>query len=117
MKYFIFSIVTLLLLPACVQGSSPINDKNDFAKNYGENCTYARHCNGIAEISCRPELDGPVYYVDAETKETLATCGGACMILTKECLCNCPPDGWTCDEPAQTSPALEAERRAMCANE
>lgn len=95
----LFFVCTLLFVTACGAEQSQVMDKDAFAKSYGPRCTYKAECGELAMISCMPEVDGPVYYVNKDSGDVVETCGGACM-MPSETHCNsCPPESWTCDDP------------------
>ena len=60
---------------------------------FGEECGLERMCGEQWGVDCQATVDGPYYYVDPETLEVVATCGGACWVEACE---NCPPEGWNC---------------------
>lgn len=104
-------LVLVLLIGACThEGSSQPQrstsrpprtpDPNDpelakrvLAKFSGPGCQLERTCGPLIGVDCDAAVDGPYYYVDAATLETIATCGGACM--TGRCQ-HCPPAAWDC---------------------
>ncbi|NTV31459.1 hypothetical protein HGA91_05795 [candidate division WWE3 bacterium] len=66
-------------------------------KTFGSQCKLIAVCNNIAEINCQSELDGPLYYVDAQDGTILEYCGGSCMGGPRGPYCqHCPPVNWTC---------------------
>ena len=60
---------------------------------FGGSCHFERACGKLLGIDCDSAVDGPYYYVKADTLETVASCGGYCM--GGRCT-NCPPKEWTC---------------------
>lgn len=62
-------------------------------KQFGDHCRFERACGALWGIDCDAAVDGPYYYVKAETMEKVASCGGNCM--GGRCT-NCPPKEWTC---------------------
>jgi hypothetical protein len=60
---------------------------------FGELCRLERICGDQWGVDCGAAFDGFYFYVDAETLETIATCGGACHAGQCE---DCPPAGWAC---------------------
>ena len=64
-------------------------------KAYGFYCEKAGSCNNLVAINCKAEVDGPFYYVDAETGEITEYCGGYCMVDSEIYCKNCPPKKWT----------------------
>ncbi len=67
-------------------------DKQIHAK-FGTMCRLERTCGALWGIDCDAAVDGPYYYVKAETLEKVADCGGFCR--GGRCT-NCPPKQWTC---------------------
>jgi hypothetical protein len=65
-------------------------------KRFGTSCRLARECQGLWGIDCDAALDGPYYYVEAQTLDVVARCGGYCD--GARCT-NCPPRTWTCSNP------------------
>ena len=53
-------------------------------------------CNGLVEVNCKAEVDGPLYYVNVKTGAIVATCGGACDRAGGCRPGTCPPPAWTC---------------------
>jgi len=60
---------------------------------YGVNCRIESYCNNLVGIDCNAAVDGPYYYVNKESGDIVARCGGYCM--GQDCT-NCPPKEWTC---------------------
>lgn len=60
---------------------------------FGARCTAMHACGDLWGIDCDAAVDGPYYYVRAQTLEVVAKCGGYCM--GGRCT-NCPPKEWTC---------------------
>jgi len=60
---------------------------------FGARCRLERTCGALWGIDCDAAVDGPYYYVKAETLEKVSDCGGYCM--GGRCT-NCPPKEWTC---------------------
>lgn len=60
---------------------------------FGERCHFERACGALWGIDCDAAVDGPYYYVKADTLEKVASCGGFCM--GGRCT-NCPPKEWSC---------------------
>jgi hypothetical protein len=60
---------------------------------FGEQCRYERSCGELIGIDCNSAADGPYYYANKASLETVSTCGGACM--GGRCT-DCPPKAWTC---------------------
>ena len=67
--------------------------KNIDPKSYGPNCRIESTCGNIVGVDCGSAADGPYYYVDKDSGETISRCGGYCMDGT---CTNCPPKEWTC---------------------
>lgn len=60
---------------------------------FGNSCRLARECAGMWGIDCDAAVDGPFYYVEAQTLKVVAQCGGYCV--GGRCT-ECPPRTWTC---------------------
>jgi hypothetical protein len=60
---------------------------------FGNSCRLARECAGMWGIDCDAAVDGPFYYVEAQTLKVVARCGGYCD--GARCT-ECPPRTWTC---------------------
>jgi hypothetical protein len=63
---------------------------------FGTSCRLTRECAGLWGIDCDAAIDGPYYYVEAQTLKVVARCGGYCDGAT---CTNCPPRTWTCATP------------------
>ncbi|AKI99611.1 hypothetical protein ATI61_109198 [Archangium gephyra] len=64
-----------------------------------EGCEVARTCEGLAQLNCRVEVDGPSFYVERLTGRVVSSCGTACEAVEPkpdEGRCACPPKAWTC---------------------
>lgn len=48
-------------------------------QSLGADCRLDRSCNGLIGIDCNQAADGPYYYIAEQSKEVVATCGGALM--------------------------------------
>ncbi len=72
---------------------APPEDQQAVEEAFGEECELERMCGGGWGVDCQALVDGPYYYVDPETLEVIATCGGACWVEVCE---DCPPEGWSC---------------------
>ena len=57
-------------------------------------CRLAKMCGNVGYVDCGAATDGRAYYISAQTLETIAECGGACM--NPNASCDCPPAAWTC---------------------
>lgn len=56
--------------------SAQSDDKETLAKSFGEICSFSKECsNGLSMISCQPEVDGPIHYVDPKSRKAVYTCG------------------------------------------
>ena len=60
---------------------------------FGKSCRLERTCGALWGIDCDAAVDGPYYYVKANTMEEVSACGGLCM--GGRCT-NCPPKEWGC---------------------
>jgi hypothetical protein len=69
-----------------------VRDKRIHDK-FGTMCRLERTCGVLWGIDCDAAVDGPYYYVKAETLEKVSDCGGFCQ--GGRCT-NCPPKQWTC---------------------
>ncbi len=72
---------------------APESDQAAVKEEFGEECELERMCGDQWGVNCMAPADGPYYYVDPETLEVVATCGGACWVEACE---DCPPEGWVC---------------------
>ncbi len=63
-------------------------------EKFGQQCRFERACGDMIGVDCNSAADGPYYYANKESLETISTCGGACM--AGGCRDACPPAGWTC---------------------
>ena len=65
-------------------------------RRFGNACRLAHECGALWGIDCDTTVDGPYYYVEAQTLKVVARCGGYC----DGSLCtSCPPRTWTCSNP------------------
>lgn len=55
----------------------------------GSVCKTDTVCGDIVGVNCNQEVDGPYYFVNKQTREILATCGGACMGGGADCQTKC----------------------------
>lgn len=63
---------------------------------YGPSCgEIVGTCNNLVAINCQAEVDGPFYYVNADSGEIIGRCGGECL-RPGGCPTPCPPKEWTC---------------------
>lgn len=62
-------------------------------ERYGDRCHLERECGDMIGIDCGAAVDGPYLYLDKESFEVIARCGGRCD--GNPCP-DCPPKGWTC---------------------
>ena len=53
------------------------------------------YCNAMLGLDYGAAADGPYYYVELPTFNTISECGGSCMV--KDCSNICPPPKWTCN--------------------
>ena len=60
----------------------------------GPRCAVERICGPLVGVDCQAAADGPYYYVERDSGQVLAACGGACQMGDCE---NCPPSRWTCE--------------------
>ena len=83
------------------QGSLVTAEERDeryaLASLRGGHCT-TTFCGSYTEVSCGPELDGPVWYLTRTDKRLLMGCGGVCWggpgpAGSKRCTA-CPPPEW-----------------------
>ena len=72
---------------------APAKAQEDVKEAFGEHCGLERMCGDRWGVDCQTSVDGPYYYVDPETLEVIATCGGTCWV--EECE-DCPPEAWNC---------------------
>ena len=56
---------------------------------------HVKYCNGIFALDYGAATDGPLNYVKLSNLETVAKCGGYCML--RDCSNTCPPKEWTCE--------------------
>lgn len=63
------------------------SEERRLAMHYGAGCSFAGYCdNGVATIFCRPEVDGPIYYVNPESRDILLICKeGQCCDRENNC--------------------------------
>jgi hypothetical protein len=69
----------------------------DSGKPYCDQITF---CRSLVEIRCHPELDGPVNYVDVNSGNVLARCGGFPGLPNQAC----PPVEWKACIESPTTP-------------
>ena len=55
-----------------------------------EYCKTVATCGQYERVSCRAEVDGPLYYVNTKTREVVADCSEGSSEV-------CPPLGWECN--------------------
>lgn len=72
---------------------APVEDRAAVIDAFGTACRLERICGALWGVDCGAATDGPYLYVEPQSLEVVATCGGACM--TQPCL-DCPPQGWVC---------------------
>ncbi|MGB1275085.1 MAG: hypothetical protein ACPG77_04990 [Nannocystaceae bacterium] len=80
--------------PANPQPSSNPELDRKVKDKFGQQCRFDRECEGLVGVDCNSAADGPYYYAERDSLETVATCGGACM--AGGCKDTCPPKAWTC---------------------
>jgi len=79
--------------PSASAPSAPSNDDARVRERFGGRCRLERRCGALLGVDCEAAVDGPYYYVKADSLAIVSTCGGACM--GGRCT-NCPPKEWTC---------------------
>lgn len=73
-RIIILSTTCVAALAGAVAYAS-YSERDTLAKTFGENCRFDRMCkSGLHQISCRPEVDGPIHYIDPKTAEKIITC-------------------------------------------
>lgn len=98
-KSWLWLIALGAMVVAVLAVLMPLNRQDAIARSMGKNCKAIERCEGVLHVSCRPEVDGPSYYVDFPTGDVISTCGGACRLPDRdECNSLCPPPEWTCDK-------------------
>jgi hypothetical protein len=106
MKLVILVIFTLLA-SACSTPAPPRPDlaglhpklQKIYANGFwGPHCKLPIYCGDLVSISCAAELDGPHNYYNNKTASLIMSCGGSCMVSSKDPkVCQaCPPKEWTC---------------------
>jgi hypothetical protein len=80
---------------AASPATPPATDARDarIRARLGNACRLERACGALWGIDCEAAIDGPYYYVKAETLERVSACGGFCR--GAECT-SCPPSEWAC---------------------
>ena len=92
----IIGLVLAGAIGAVAAGSDSRTDT--LAQSFGAKCSFDQTCpSGLYQISCQPELDGPVHYVNPETEKKVYSCGEAGC---------CTPEG-TCVPPVQATQICE----------
>lgn len=92
-------LVAMATLAAAAMAMGFPGKEERIAKSLGGWCTPAATCGNLLYVSCRPEVDGPTYYVDLHSEKVVSTCGGACWDRAgnSDCESKCPPREWTCE--------------------
>ena len=100
-----FTVLAQLQLSACCQShprfvlhpppNPPLEQR--VAKQFGSWCRIERMCGDLLGIDCNSGGDGPYFYVEANSLEVVANCGGSCMSSYRSGECrDCPPKCWRC---------------------
>ena len=86
-------IVGLLLAGAIGAVAAGSDSRTEtLAQSFGAKCKFDQTCpSGLYQISCQPELDGPILFVHPESEKKLYSCGeagcctpeGACVPLVQ----------------------------------